>query len=1247
MILSPEIEIRVQRKPEGGYVLSGDYREPGLHIPIEELETIDIEPRDAKLLADRVQIEAYSKILSERIFDSLERKTFWQRVQNRAGNDPVRLRLWVPDELQNLIWERLSDPSGSQFLALSQKIIMSRYFADKQSHKLPSPPKKLDLKALLIIANPKDIEEYKLSKIEVSGEVARLRKSLEPIPLSVVGGEYEQAYALYATPAAIKAALDEDPSIVIIMCHGTQQQDGWHLILEDDHGNSRRISSATLVQMVQANTRPPHIMILASCESAGDGYDYSRTEPSIATELMRCGVSAVLGFQDKISILGVQRFLTRFFTVLQNDRRIDLAVAKSRWELSGSGELGDSGEWWQPVLWLRSESGYLWDEPKYEQKQITTLPPSHANVLWNSVDILSSDIPITLLYATLGSGTRQLGHVIRQHLKAKIGSSLRVIEVGNAESALNLTETGRLLTLAVQHARIGAVPKFVAPKIKLHYPPKPFLERLDPFINDLCKLLDEASAIHPILLLINLVPMDNDAREFIIRLTNCLTSVKVILLSDRPLPENQPIVVEQFVPPLTSDELKEVARKRNHILTDAASTHLHTLSQGLEEAAIAILKLIERRGQGKSVNEAIMELNFDRSSVDVGEILFTLLTPSQQHVAEIDALLTTYGTPIAYGKSTVSLGLKELVAQQNIPIQVRDREKEVAHYEKFKESFGNSLLLLWQAALVRLQAQPYYHRLCEIIASSAAENEDFLIEAQYRALLHDWQSAWILLQKLAETPALIYTERARQLLKLTQEVVKAPMPSDGDRSLLYRLIGDCARYLGETDIAYDAYVQAYDSWQHGGDEERSFLLALQILLLLETNSKERNTDRIEELVAPAIDKSPLAALIRSFQGIKYLQSGQTQKAETILREAVTIFETSGALTSNKRELFRHYYGWIGGYLGQALDMQGRSDEAITEMNRLLTQMKGFEKDVDQIVVARIKNNLGIAYQARGIHGDDARARRAYEESIEIRRRVGDRSTLHRPLTNLADFIRDTAKDHETWKEAEKYYQEVLPLARRAKDPEAMISMLNVTSLYIRQGRWEEAEAIFVEFDTRSAYTTTVTSERRYLNHAWLAIERQQPEEATQQLGKLENDLHEIDIRLFYEWVQLNLENSLLFEKEINTTKLSELLTEVLQESDTKSNKADWTYARGLLHFAEGQTEQAVHTLTEAGDLFKALGYLYMAAHVSLWIARLHARYGQRANATQACDKSIKLLRPFGDDVPLLQKAHALRAAMEA
>jgi hypothetical protein len=134
------------------------------------------------------------------------------------------------------------------------------------------------------------------------------------------------------------------------------------LILQDEAGGARAVASEQLALRIGELQRGPRLVVLASCQSAGDGEQVDAAErtavqATLAARLADAGVPAVIAMQGFVSMHTVEEMMPVLFAELLRDGRIDRALAVARRKVC------DHTDWWMPALYSRLVEGQLWHVP--------------------------------------------------------------------------------------------------------------------------------------------------------------------------------------------------------------------------------------------------------------------------------------------------------------------------------------------------------------------------------------------------------------------------------------------------------------------------------------------------------------------------------------------------------------------------------------------------------------------------------------------------------------------------------------------------------------------------------------------------------------------------------------------------------------------------------------------------------------------------------------------------------------------
>ncbi|MGD9316405.1 MAG: CHAT domain-containing protein, partial [Anaerolineae bacterium] len=349
-----DLEIGLHRRDADNYGVELRFSHPGGDA---DVRLTSDKPTMVQFDLDRLRTlsaddDAYGQLLAEGLFvDEQMRTAFAQALSSTQALDvPLRMRLFVgpsAPELHGLWWETLRHPQDGSHLVTGEHVLFSRYLSSLDWRPVGLRPQ-ADLRALLVISNPADVSQWQpdgrpLAPVDVDGEMERARAGLAGIPLTSL------ASAGSATLEGISAALRDGYDVLYLVCHGALVDGEPHLWLEDEAGKVDVVAGKELVTRIREMRQRPRLVVLASCQSAGQGDSETRSDDrgalaALGPRLAEAGIPAVLAMQGNVTMQTVAEFMPVFFRELQRDGQIDRAVSVAR------GAVRERPDWWVPVL---------------------------------------------------------------------------------------------------------------------------------------------------------------------------------------------------------------------------------------------------------------------------------------------------------------------------------------------------------------------------------------------------------------------------------------------------------------------------------------------------------------------------------------------------------------------------------------------------------------------------------------------------------------------------------------------------------------------------------------------------------------------------------------------------------------------------------------------------------------------------------------------------------------------------------
>jgi hypothetical protein len=332
-------------------------------VPVRGAAAFDL----VALLQLEVMCERYGEALTNQLFADAEVVQRYVQVETAAQASGSFLRILVcvdpsAQELQRLRWELLRGPRSGAALSTSETVLLSRFMvsSDFRPVKLRA---RASLTALIAVSapSPGTLEGLGLAPVDAAEEIERARNALAGVEVRTLGGR-DSPVTLERLLGELRRGVD----VLYLVSHGVfgRGTGGPALILQDDAEEAVVVKGEELTARVGELQHPPRLVVLASCQSAGDGSQSAadlRTtaQASLAGRLADAGVPAVIAMQGFITVATVERMMPTFFRELLIDGQIDRALAAARAAVRGRVDA------WMPALYTRLIGGRLWYTPGF------------------------------------------------------------------------------------------------------------------------------------------------------------------------------------------------------------------------------------------------------------------------------------------------------------------------------------------------------------------------------------------------------------------------------------------------------------------------------------------------------------------------------------------------------------------------------------------------------------------------------------------------------------------------------------------------------------------------------------------------------------------------------------------------------------------------------------------------------------------------------------------------------------------
>ena len=316
--------------------------------------------------------EGYGAALGRMLLRPADVGSFYREALTIAEREELtlhlRLHLSAPPRFHALRWESVRDPETGARIATQSRVLVSRYLSSPDWRPISVPPKH-DLRALVVVAGPSDLDTYDLggrplAPVKVDDEVKRAKAALQGF------NDVDVLANGNATLTAMLDALDGGVDVLYLVCHGALRGDVPLLLLVKPTGEADPVDGRTLVERLQEQDRRPTVALLSSCQSASRGDEWWSEDDgdlaAFAPRLSAAGVSAVVGMQGNVSMTTADLFAPAFFAALAEDGVVDRAMTIARRAVR------DRDDWWVPVLYSRLRSGRTYYQPQFTERAKST-----------------------------------------------------------------------------------------------------------------------------------------------------------------------------------------------------------------------------------------------------------------------------------------------------------------------------------------------------------------------------------------------------------------------------------------------------------------------------------------------------------------------------------------------------------------------------------------------------------------------------------------------------------------------------------------------------------------------------------------------------------------------------------------------------------------------------------------------------------------------------------------------------------
>jgi CHASE2 domain-containing sensor protein len=282
-------------------------------------------------------VKEYGHFLGIRLFKNAVKESFLKAFNSHSDHLRVLLSIEVDnqDKLKVLHWERLCAPVDSgewSHLALDQRFLFSQYIKTGSDRRYP-PIERRDLRALILVASPDNLGDFKLAPFDVRATVDNARKALGNIPCDVLANGVEGAIGAPTLSQLCNTLSTAKKRYIIlhIVCHGRlspREDNDTQLYWATTKNSLERVSGNELLKNLRNQKNLPYFTFFSTCESADP-----RAESGLGGLAQRfvreLAMPAVVAMTRRISMKTALEFGENFYQRLGESGEVDLALAES------------------------------------------------------------------------------------------------------------------------------------------------------------------------------------------------------------------------------------------------------------------------------------------------------------------------------------------------------------------------------------------------------------------------------------------------------------------------------------------------------------------------------------------------------------------------------------------------------------------------------------------------------------------------------------------------------------------------------------------------------------------------------------------------------------------------------------------------------------------------------------------------------------------------------------------------------
>ena len=313
----------------------------GWPVIVQESRTTDelAVRTDGTLYLDEVDLiaqsspRAYGAVLGRALFrDAIAEALIRARVRSPEA---LHVTLMIDDPgLRTLRWERLCAriDQAWEFLRLDQRTPFSLHVPAQTDRVYPSSARSAQ-RALVLVANPSNLGDYKLAPFDALRAATTVREALAGVPCDVLAHDVPGAAGPPTLDALCQRLTSQVYTILHIVAHGAMMPRTGEtvLYLATASGSVDAVPAGEFVQRLGrlgGGVGLPHLIFVAGCETAAP--EARGSAGGLALRLAQdLGTPAVVAMTDRVSVATIETMVRPFYHRLMDHGLVDLALSEA------------------------------------------------------------------------------------------------------------------------------------------------------------------------------------------------------------------------------------------------------------------------------------------------------------------------------------------------------------------------------------------------------------------------------------------------------------------------------------------------------------------------------------------------------------------------------------------------------------------------------------------------------------------------------------------------------------------------------------------------------------------------------------------------------------------------------------------------------------------------------------------------------------------------------------------------------